>query len=270
MLLRVAVGFLQTGACLSRLPRWSTGKESTCQCRRCRIHGFYPWIRKISWRRKWQPPPVLLPGKPHGQKILVGYRPWGWTWLSKYTCSCSPQPRSGLSVSPSKSKQHGQGDTPGDDGGRETCEGRKWNKGRSCFLGGRGLSGVTPPPSPCAARSGLAPLKRTDPVLSLPLYSPRCHTRRQWTWVSGEPRRLWPPASSPSLGLWTRHRPHTPVSTGLSSCSFGRWPINQLNRNWNIHFWVDQINTLLTVMTLSKDLANMPKWRNRSKRIFYL
>jgi len=25
---------------------------------------FNPWIRKIPWRRKWQPPPVFLPEKP--------------------------------------------------------------------------------------------------------------------------------------------------------------------------------------------------------------
>ena len=30
-----------------------------------------------SWRRKWQPTPVLLPGKSHGQRSLVGYNPWG-------------------------------------------------------------------------------------------------------------------------------------------------------------------------------------------------
>ena len=29
------------------------------------------------WRRKWQPTPVLLPGKSHGQRSLVGYSPWG-------------------------------------------------------------------------------------------------------------------------------------------------------------------------------------------------
>ena len=29
------------------------------------------------WRRKWQPTPVLLPGKSHGQRRLVGYSPWG-------------------------------------------------------------------------------------------------------------------------------------------------------------------------------------------------
>ena len=40
-------------------------------------HGFNPWVGKISWRRKWQPIPVVLPGKSHGQRSLVGYRPWG-------------------------------------------------------------------------------------------------------------------------------------------------------------------------------------------------
>ena len=33
--------------------------------------------RNISWRRKWQPTPISLPGKPHGQRSLVGYSPWG-------------------------------------------------------------------------------------------------------------------------------------------------------------------------------------------------
>ena len=31
----------------------------------------------ILWRRKWQSTPVLLPGKSHGQRSLVGYSPWG-------------------------------------------------------------------------------------------------------------------------------------------------------------------------------------------------
>ena len=30
-----------------------------------------------SWRRQWQPTPVLLPGKSHGRRSLVGYSPWG-------------------------------------------------------------------------------------------------------------------------------------------------------------------------------------------------
>ncbi|CAM9218889.1 unnamed protein product [Rangifer tarandus platyrhynchus] len=40
----------------------ATGKESACQFRR---RGFDPWVRNISWRRTWQPTPVLLPGESH-------------------------------------------------------------------------------------------------------------------------------------------------------------------------------------------------------------
>ena len=31
----------------------------------------------IDWRRQWHPTPVLLPGKSHGQRSLVGCSPWG-------------------------------------------------------------------------------------------------------------------------------------------------------------------------------------------------
>ena len=34
-------------------------------------------VGKIPWRRKWQPTPVFLPGKSHGQRSLAGYSPWG-------------------------------------------------------------------------------------------------------------------------------------------------------------------------------------------------
>ena len=30
--------------------------------------GFDPWVRKIPWGKKWQPTPVFLPGKSHGQR----------------------------------------------------------------------------------------------------------------------------------------------------------------------------------------------------------
>ena len=33
--------------------------------------------RYISWRRQWHPTPVLLPGKSHGWRSLVGCSPWG-------------------------------------------------------------------------------------------------------------------------------------------------------------------------------------------------
>ena len=34
-------------------------------------------VRKIPWRRKWQPTPVFLPGESHGQRSLEGSSPWG-------------------------------------------------------------------------------------------------------------------------------------------------------------------------------------------------
>ena len=39
-------------------PWWLSHKESNCQCRRRR---FNPWVMKISWGRKWQSTPVLMP-----------------------------------------------------------------------------------------------------------------------------------------------------------------------------------------------------------------
>ena len=35
------------------------------------------WLVRIIRRRQWQPTPVLLPGKSHGQRSLVGCSPWG-------------------------------------------------------------------------------------------------------------------------------------------------------------------------------------------------
>ena len=59
------------------LPRWCSGKESAYQWGRYRRCRFNPWVGKIPWRRKWQPTPVVLPGKLHGQRSLEGYNPWG-------------------------------------------------------------------------------------------------------------------------------------------------------------------------------------------------
>ena len=35
------------------------------------------WVGKIPWSKSWQPTPVLLPGKFHGQRSLEDYSPWG-------------------------------------------------------------------------------------------------------------------------------------------------------------------------------------------------
>ena len=55
----------------------ASGKEPACHCRRCKRHGFNPWIGKIPWKRAWQPIAVFLPGESHRQRSLVGYSPWG-------------------------------------------------------------------------------------------------------------------------------------------------------------------------------------------------
>ena len=34
-------------------------------------------VRKILWRRTWQPIPVFLPGESHGQRSLADFNPWG-------------------------------------------------------------------------------------------------------------------------------------------------------------------------------------------------
>ena len=59
------------------LPSGTSGKEPACQCRRHKRRGFDPWVRKIPWRKAWQPTPVFLPGKSHGQRKPVSYRPQG-------------------------------------------------------------------------------------------------------------------------------------------------------------------------------------------------
>ena len=68
----------------------NSGKESACQCRRCKKWGFNPWIGKIPWRKKRHPTPVFLPGELHGQRSRVGYSPWSCKesdTLSKLKCS---------------------------------------------------------------------------------------------------------------------------------------------------------------------------------------
>ena len=64
-------------------PGGSDGKASVCNTR----DPVRSLVGKIPWRRKWQPIPVPLTGKFHGQRRLVGYHPWGgrvrhnWTTL---------------------------------------------------------------------------------------------------------------------------------------------------------------------------------------------
>ena len=64
---------------------FSSGKESVCQRRRPQ---FNPWVGKMPWRRKWQPIPVVLPGKSLDkgawQVQSTGLQK-SWTRISNYT-----------------------------------------------------------------------------------------------------------------------------------------------------------------------------------------
>ena len=51
------------------------------QCKETEENNRKGKTRDLFWRRQWHPIPVLLPGKSHGWKSLVGCSPWGRTDL---------------------------------------------------------------------------------------------------------------------------------------------------------------------------------------------
>ena len=68
---------------------------------------FQSLVGKIPWKRKWQPTPLLLPGKPHGQRSPVGYSSWGhrvgharaaFTFISVVSCFCAHVPQAPQSL----------------------------------------------------------------------------------------------------------------------------------------------------------------------------
>ena len=80
ILLTVAPSAMTNTECTVKLtshvdfPGGSVVKKSAHQFRR---RGFNPWIRKILWKRAWQPIPEFLPGRSHGKRRLKGYSPCG-------------------------------------------------------------------------------------------------------------------------------------------------------------------------------------------------
>ena len=66
--LDVVIGGFSGGALEKNLPANAGGSRDT---------SFDPWVRKIPWKRKWQPTPVFLRGKSHGERSLVGCSSWG-------------------------------------------------------------------------------------------------------------------------------------------------------------------------------------------------
>ena len=59
------------------LSRWLSGKEFTCPCWRQVDKNSILGLERSPGKKKWQPTPVFLPWKFHGQRNLVGYSPWG-------------------------------------------------------------------------------------------------------------------------------------------------------------------------------------------------
>ena len=53
---------------------------------------WYPSRILLPWRRKWQPTPVFLPGRSHGQRSLIGYSPWGCNARVRYDLATKPPP----------------------------------------------------------------------------------------------------------------------------------------------------------------------------------
>ena len=62
------------------------GSDSKRICLQCRRPGFDPWVRKISWRREWQPTPVFLPGEFQDRgaqrSIALGSQRVGHDWVT--------------------------------------------------------------------------------------------------------------------------------------------------------------------------------------------
>ena len=74
-LLQISTGCHTQGYILSYFTHYRIGLPCVAQTVKrllqCGKSGFSPWLGKIPWRRKWQPTPVLLPGKSHGWRSLV-------------------------------------------------------------------------------------------------------------------------------------------------------------------------------------------------------
>ena len=58
-------------------PGGTVEKNQPANAGSCKRGKFDPWVGEVPWRRKWQPPPVFLPGKSLGQRSLAGCSPWG-------------------------------------------------------------------------------------------------------------------------------------------------------------------------------------------------
>ena len=145
---------------------WSggaSGKEHTYQHRRYKRLGFNPGVRKISWRTAWQPTPVFLRGKSHGQRSLEGCSPGvapldtterlsTGARLGKEGCNTRKWPQDGAQKRPSPNPRHSR---PQEALRASPARGTFPSQGRSCFPGRQG-DGDSAPPSRISQGEGRA------------------------------------------------------------------------------------------------------------------
>ena len=70
-----ATGSLKMGLLLE--PRASLVAQMVKNLPAMQETRFDPWVGKMPWKREWLPTPVFLPGRPQGQRSLMGLSPWG-------------------------------------------------------------------------------------------------------------------------------------------------------------------------------------------------
>ena len=76
MLLQMAI--FHSFLWLSTVPLWGFSGSSVVKSLPAMLETWVNLlVGKIPWRREWQPIPIFLSGKSHGQRSLAGYSPWG-------------------------------------------------------------------------------------------------------------------------------------------------------------------------------------------------
>ena len=73
-------------------PRWLSGKEYTCQCKRCKRCRFDPRVETTLWRREWQPTLIFSPGEsprteePEGLQSIGLLERVRYNWGTEHAC----------------------------------------------------------------------------------------------------------------------------------------------------------------------------------------
>ena len=81
------------------VPGGSVVRKFACHCKGHQRCGCDPWVRRIPWRRKWQPTPVFLPIESHGQSEPGGQRPTGSPRVTRLSEETTTEMWSPLSTS---------------------------------------------------------------------------------------------------------------------------------------------------------------------------